>query len=124
MNYVLVVTLSFLPWQDKKVLVDNSTLSRFSLHIICFGISVVGRRGKGKVNTCMHAKLLQLCLTLCNPMDCSPTRLLCPWDSPVKNTGVGCHFLLQQIFLTQESNPGLLHCRQILYQLSYKGSLK
>ena len=39
-----------------------------------------------------------------------------------KNTGVGCHFLLQWIFSTQESNPGLLHCRRILYQLSYKGS--
>ena len=38
-----------------------------------------------------------------------------------KNTGVGCHFLLQGIFLTQGSNLGLLHCRQILYQLSYKG---
>ena len=35
-----------------------------------------------------------------------------PWDSPGKNTGVGCHFLLQGIFLTQGSNPGLLHCRQ------------
>ena len=34
-------------------------------------------------------------------------RLLCPWDSPVKNTGVGCHFLLQGIILTQGSNPGL-----------------
>ena len=45
-------------------------------------------------------------------------------DFPGKNTGVGCHFLLQGIFLTQESNPGLLHCRQIFYQLSYKGSLK
>ena len=43
-----------------------------------------------------------------------------PWDSPGKNTGVGCHFLLQWIFPTQESNPGLLHCRQILYQLSYE----
>ena len=41
-----------------------------------------------------------------------PTRLLCPWDSPGKNTGVGCHFLLQGIFPTQESNPGLPHCRQ------------
>ena len=40
-----------------------------------------------------------------------------------KNTGVGCYFLLQGIFLTQESNPGLLHCRQILYQLSYKENL-
>ena len=44
-----------------------------------------------------------------------PTRLLCPWNSPGKNTGVGCDFLLQGIFLTQESNLGLLHCRQILY---------
>ena len=43
---------------------------------------------------------------------------LCPWDSPGKKTGMGCHFLLQGFFLTQESNPGLLHCRQILYQLS------
>ena len=41
-----------------------------------------------------------------------PTRLLCPWDSPGKNTGVGCHFLLQGIFPTQESNTGLPHCRQ------------
>ena len=45
-----------------------------------------------------------------------------PWDSPGKNTGVGCHFLLQWIFPTQESNPGLLHCRRILNPLSYKGS--
>ena len=48
-----------------------------------------------------------------------PTRLLCPWDVPGKNTGVGCHFLLQGIFLTQGSNPGLLHCRQTLYPLSH-----
>ena len=40
--------------------------------------------------------------------------LLCPWDFPGKSTGVGCHFLLQGIFLTQASNPGLLHCRQTL----------
>ena len=42
-------------------------------------------------------------------------RLLCPWNSPGKNTGVHCHSLLQGIFLTQGSNPGLPHCRQILY---------
>ena len=53
---------------------------------------------------------------------CDPTRLLCPWDFPIKNTGVACHFLLQGIFQTQESNPGLLHCWQILYLLSYEGS--
>ena len=43
-------------------------------------------------------------------------------DSPGKNTGVGCHALLQGIFPTQGLNPGLLHCRWILYQLSYQGS--
>ena len=49
-------------------------------------------------------------------------RLLCPWDSPGKNTGVGSLNPLQGIFSTQGSNPGLLHCRRILYQLSYQGS--
>ena len=39
----------------------------------------------------------------------------CPWDSPGKNTGVGCQFLLQGIFPTQGLNPGVLHCRQTLY---------
>ena len=51
-----------------------------------------------------------------------PTRLLCPWDSPGKNTGVNCHVLLQRILPTQELNLGLLHCRQILYRLSHQRS--
>ena len=50
------------------------------------------------------------------------TRFLPPWDSPGKNTGVGCHFFLQGIFLTRGSNPGLPHCRQMLYPLSHEGS--
>ena len=50
----------------------------------------------------------------CDPMDCRPLDL-CPWDFPGKNTGVGCHFFLQGIFRTQESNLGLLHCKWILY---------
>ena len=45
-----------------------------------------------------------------------------PWNSLGQNTGVGSLSLLQEIFLTQESNQGLLHCRQILYQLSSQGS--
>ena len=56
-----------------------------------------------------------------------PARLLCPWDFPGKDTGVGCHFLLQEIFLTQESNLHLLcllHCRWTLYLLSHQGSPK
>ena len=51
------------------------------------------------------------------------SRLLCPCNFPDENTGVGCHSLLQGIFLTQKLNPGPLHCRQILYHLSHKGSL-
>ena len=48
-----------------------------------------------------------------------PPRLLCPWDSPGKNTGLGSGSLLQGIFATQGSNLGLLHCRQFLYCLSH-----
>ena len=48
-------------------------------------------------------------------------RLLCPWNSPGKNTGMGCHSLLQEISLIQGLNR-LLHCRRILYHLSHQGS--
>ena len=51
-----------------------------------------------------------------------PQGLYSPWNSPDQNTGVGSLSLLQGTFPTQESNQGLPHCRQILYQLSYKGS--
>ena len=51
-----------------------------------------------------------------------PTRLLCAWDFPGKNTGGGCHFLLQGIFSTQGSNPGFSHCGHALYHLSHQGS--
>ena len=53
----------------------------------------------------------QSCLTL-QPHELKPVRLLCPWVFPGKNSGVGCHFLLQGIFLTQELSPGLPHCLQ------------
>ena len=65
---------------------------------------------QGQEHQCMcvcvlsHFCSVQLCVTLWS----IPTRLLCPWDSPGKNTGVGCHFLLQRFFLTQGSNPSLL----------------
>ena len=49
----------------------------------------------------------------CEPVDVA-ARLLCPWDSRGRDAGVGCHSLLQGIFPTQRSNPGLPHCRQIL----------
>jgi len=64
----------------------------------------------------------QSCLTLCDPVDCSLSGSSVHGDSPGKNTGVGCHALLQGIFPTQGLNPGLSHCRQILYHLSHQGS--
>ena len=109
----------------------------------------------------MLCLVAQSCPTLCDPMDCSPSGSSVHGDSPGKNTGLGCHALLQGIFHpgieprsptlqvdslpseppgnpnntgvgnlslcqvifpTQESNQSLLHCRQILYQLSYQGS--
>ena len=51
-----------------------------------------------------------------------PHGLYSPWNSPGQNTGVGSLFLFQGIFPSQRLNPGLLHCRPILYQLSQKGS--
>ena len=64
-------------------------------------------------------EVAHLCPTLSNLMD----RLLCPWNTPGKNTGVGSQSLLKGIFPTQESNSVLPHCRQILYHLNYQGSL-
>ena len=56
------------------------------------------------------------------PHELQPVRLLCPWDSLGNSSGVGCHALFQGILPTQELNQGLLHCRWILYQLSYQGT--
>ena len=80
----------FTPWVTREA------------HFICSSVYMLTPR------TCMHAKSLQSCLTLCDLMDCKPTRLLCPWDSPGKNTRVGCYALLQEILPTQESNSKML----------------
>ena len=67
---------------------------------------------------------VQSCLTLCDPLACSLLGSSVHGDSPGKNIGVGCHALLQGISPVQGSNPGLPHCRQILYHLSLQGSLE
>ena len=69
-----------------------------------------------------HISLVtKLCPNLIIPWTVAP-RLLCPRNFPGKNTGVGYHCLLQGIFLTQGSNPHLLHCRWILYRWANKDS--
>ena len=79
-------------------------------HVLCFAVL---------------CSVAQSSLTLYDPMDHSLPGSSVHGDSPGKNTGVGCHaLLLQGIFPTQGSKPGLPHCRQILYQLSHKRSLR
>ena len=80
----------------------SSSLQPHFFHSLCVCCSVV-------------ANLLQ-------PHELQPAKLLSPWNSQGKNTGVGSHSLLQGIFLTQGSNCHLLHCRQIHYHLSHQGS--
>ena len=111
------------------------SLSIFRYIYKIFKISGLNFRNKRKIQKCKKKKKVSLfligsalteptsnvvkvlvtqsCPILCNPMDCSH-QLLCLWNSPGKNTGVGCHFLLQGGFLTQGLNPGLPHCKQTL----------
>ena len=99
------------PWlTDKIYLQSNCSLSSFvhasKCHqVFCFLIYMSIPRAY------LCANLLRSCLIL-QPYGLWPTRLLCPWDSPGNNIGVGCHVLLQGIFPTQGSNPSvfcLLH---------------
>ena len=89
----------------------------------------------------VYSKVIQLCISVCicvcvcvcvslsvasnflRPHRLQPARLLCSWNSPGKNTGGSSHSILQGIFQTQGSNPGLLYYRQILYHLSLQGNL-
>ena len=68
-------------------------------------------------------KMALRCVQLFGYHELEPARFLRPWDSPGKNTGGGLTFPSPEELLTQELNPGLLHCRLMLYQLSYAGSI-
>ena len=86
------------------------------------GARQAGEGGPRKPFIC-YCLVTQLCLTVCNPI-LQFARLLCPWDSPGKNTGVGCHALLQGIFWTQGLNLGLLHWQADSLPLSHLGCLR
>ena len=106
---------------------DSSAFSKSSLNIWKFTVCVLLKPGlenfehyfasvwdekwKVKIENVSHSVVLDSLW----PHGLWPTRLLRPWDSSGKNTGVGCHILLQEIFLTQGLNSGLLDCRIILY---------
>ena len=77
---------------------------------------------KNDIQRIVKVKSLSRARLFATPRIVACTKLLCPWDFQGKSTGVGCHFLLQGIFPTQGSNPGLSHCRQTLYHLSHQES--
>ena len=92
-------------------------------------VKIKGFQQKAQHATCYPARhIINLISTLesetCSVVSNSlwPDRLNSPWNSPGQNTGVGSVFLLQGFFPSQGLNPGLPHCRQLLYQLSHKES--
>ena len=80
------------------------------------------------INNKVLMSSVHVCSLLCNssqPYGLQAAKLLCPWNYPGKNTGMGCYFLLQRIFLTQRMNPHLLcllHWQVVLLPLSHLGS--
>ena len=76
------------------------------------------------LSCCNRCLVTKSCLTLLQLHGLKPARLLCPWASPGKNTGVGCHFLSQEIFLTEGSNPCVWHWQVDSLPLSHQGSPK
>ena len=90
---------------------SNVKKNNLRLQVVCYVGEVLFK------DMCLVA---QLCL-FATPWTVAHQAFL-SGDSPAKNTGVDCHALLQGIFPTQGSNPGIPHYRWILYQLSYKGS--
>ena len=89
--------------------------SPFGIHKVVFSMSLL-------LFCAMLCWVAHSCPTLCDPMDRGAWWPTVHGDSPGKSTGVGFHALLQGIFLTQGSNPGLLLCRWVLDHLSHQGS--
>ena len=116
------------------ILVKSNIVSCIlAIYIFCFGASMFMSFVHFLTTECV-LMFLRAFYRLCVCVSCSvvSNSLWPPWTiahqaplfmaSPGRNAGVGCHFLLQGIVLTQGSNLGLLHCRQILYHLSHQGN--
>ena len=100
----------------------NYIIMEFLYHMVILCLTFWGTNCFLEWFEWVSVKVAQLCLTLWDPMDYiphGPHGLYSQWNFPGQNTGVGSLSLLQEIFPTQGSNPALLHCRWILYQLSH-----
>ena len=118
-NYEVLVHLSRAPLMSTAV---SELASRISPGASQSNSAMLHLSAWGSSNCNSASCCAQSCPTLCNHMDCSPPGSSVHGVSPGKNNGLGCHALLQGIFSTQGSSPGLLHCRWILYHLSHQGS--
>ena len=95
---------------SSRTMMQRRILEQRYLGIVVEGLVYSAVLGCSIMSDCLRSHGLQ------------PDRLFCPWNFPGKKTGLGSHSLLQGMFLTQGSNLGLLHCRQILYLVSHQGS--
>ena len=97
-----------LPWAEGGLTLGLLHPHGFLEYLHWFWGFIGGAHCQAAQSLLLHACMQAHVQLFCDLMDCSPTRLLYPWDFPGKNTGVGCHFLLQGISLTQGLNPCLL----------------
>ena len=113
-------------WEDAESLVSTASLR--SLFSICQYLTPLSSLALAHFSTRnqLRSESENVSHTVMSnslrPHGLYPARLLCPWNSAGKNTGVGNHSLLQGIFPVQELKLSLLHCRRTLYHLSHQGS--
>ena len=116
----------FYSWETRRLRLPESRLLQIKQRQICVS------RGSPFSNISHACTTSAVCCAVqCSavsdsfdPMDWSPPGSSVQGDSPGKNTGVGCHALLQGFFPTQGSNPSLPHCRRILSHLNHQGSTR
>ena len=106
---VLVIANTVFQQHQRRLYTWTSPDSQYQNQIDYILCSQRWRKKEKKMKLLSHARLFV------TPWTVACTKLLCPWDFQGKRTGVGCHFLLQEIFPTQGLNPGVSHYRQTTY---------
>ena len=119
-----------LGWKSGKSTQNPSLLNEYSAQSFSQCYKQLAKETHGGCSLSLPAAPEKVCVCVyvshsvvfdsVRPCGLQPARFFCPWNSPGRHTWVGCHFLLQGIFPTQESDPGLLHCRQTLHCPSHQ----
>ena len=117
------ISLSLFLWTPATLPSLSAPPFLHPFHFRAFAVSTPGwtncsSQAKSSLLFVFISEVAQSCLTLCDPMDCSLSGSPLHGIFQARGLERDCHFLLQGIFPTQESNAGLLHCRQTLYHLS------